>query len=231
MIDESPAVGLKSDAFDSKPLLNHHLDVMEKLIKRDKNHPSVVMWSLANEPYDYEDSSADYFAEVARHTRELDPDRPITIVSCSKPQLCKIADLIDIICVNYYFSWYTTPGRLDVLEHQLEHVLTKWNELYGKPIIMAEYGAGAVVGFHSTPPAMFTEEYQKELLNHHHNVFDKLDFVIGEHPWNFADFATRQNCIRVFGNRKGAFTRQRQPKAAAHLLRERWLHLENKFKS
>ncbi len=231
VIDESPAVGLKSDAFDSKPLLNHHLDIMEKLIKRDKNHPSVVMWSLANEPYDYEESAVDYFAEVAKHTRELDPERPITIVSCSKPHLCKIADLIDIICVNYYFSWYTTPGRLDVLEHQLEHVLTKWHELYDKPIIMAEYGAGAIAGFHSTPPAMFTEEYQKELLNHHHNVFDKLDFVIGEHPWNFADFATRQNCIRVFGNRKGAFTRQRQPKYAAHLLRKRWLHLENKFKS
>jgi beta-glucuronidase len=25
------------------------------------------------------------------------------------------------------------------------------------------------------------------------------------------------------GNRKGVFTRQRQPKAAAHLLRQRWL--------
>ena len=230
VIDESPAVGLRTNDFDSKPLLNHHLEVMEKLVKRDKNHPSVVMWSLANEPLDYEENSVDYFTQVAEHTRKLDPERPMTIVSCSKPQLCKIAHLIDIICVNYYFSWYTTPGALEVLEHQLEHVLTKWNELYGKPIIMAEYGAGAIAGFHSTPPAMFTEEYQKELLNHHHKVFDKLDFVIGEHPWNFADFATRQNCIRVFGNRKGAFTRQRQPKAAAHLLRERWLNLKNKFK-
>ncbi len=231
VIDESPAVGLKTDAFDSKPLLNHHLDIMEKLIKRDKNHPSVVMWSLANEPYDYEDSAADYFAKVAKHTRELDPDRFITIVSCSRPHLCKVADLVDIICVNYYFSWYTTPGRLDILGYQLEQVLTKWHELYSKPIIMAEYGGGAIAGFHSTPPAMFTEEYQKELLNHHHKVFDKLDFVIGEHPWNFADFATRQNCIRVFGNRKGAFTRQRQPKYAAHLLRERWLQLENQTES
>lgn len=30
--------------------LKHHLDVMKEMINRDKNHPSVVMWSLANEP-------------------------------------------------------------------------------------------------------------------------------------------------------------------------------------
>lgn len=30
--------------------LAHHLDVMDELVRRDKNHPSVVMWSVANEP-------------------------------------------------------------------------------------------------------------------------------------------------------------------------------------
>ena len=30
--------------------LNHHLVVMDELVRRDKNHPSVVMWSVANEP-------------------------------------------------------------------------------------------------------------------------------------------------------------------------------------
>lgn len=30
--------------------LNHHLYVMDELVRRDKNHPSVVMWSVANEP-------------------------------------------------------------------------------------------------------------------------------------------------------------------------------------
>ncbi len=30
--------------------LAHHLTVMEELVRRDKNHPSVVMWSVANEP-------------------------------------------------------------------------------------------------------------------------------------------------------------------------------------
>ena len=69
---------------------------------------------------------------------------------------------------------------------------------------------------------MFTEEYQLEMIKHFQNTFDRLDFVIGEHIWNYADFATGQNTIRVVGNKKGVFTRQRQPKMAAHHLRRRW---------
>ncbi|RLD11762.1 MAG: hypothetical protein DRI44_02945 [Chlamydiae bacterium] len=183
------------------------------------------MWSLANEPHCYEPSSEKYFSEIAGLTRELDPNRPITIVICSKPHLSKVAHLIDVISVNYYFSWYTTPGRLDVLEYQLETVLRKWHELHKKPIFMTEFGADTIAGFHNLPSAMYTEEYQEELLDLNHKVFDKLDFVIGEHPWNFADFATRQICIKALGNKKGVFTRQRQPKAAAHLLRKRWLSI------
>ena len=31
-------------------LLVNHMNVMKELVNRDKNRPSVVMWSLANEP-------------------------------------------------------------------------------------------------------------------------------------------------------------------------------------
>lgn len=40
---------LFSESFGNKSL-QHHLVVMEELIRRDKNRPSVVMWSVANEP-------------------------------------------------------------------------------------------------------------------------------------------------------------------------------------
>jgi beta-glucuronidase len=45
---------------------------------------------------------------------------------------------------------------------------------------------------------------------------------VGEQIWNFADFATRSGIARVDGNKKGVFTRERRPKAAAHALRRRW---------
>ena len=53
-------------------------------------------------------------------------------------------------------------------------------------------------------------------------VFDSFDAVIGEQIWNCADFATTSGTMRVGGNRKGIFTRHRQPKMAAFHLRRRW---------
>ena len=56
-----------------------------------------------------------------------------------------------------------------------------------------------------------------------HRVFDAVDAVVGEQVWNFADFATSSTSVfRVDGNKKGVFTRDRRPKAAAHVLRRRW---------
>jgi len=68
----------------------------------------------------------------------------------------------------------------------------------------------------------WSEEYQSELLAMYHRVFDRIPAVVGEHVWNFADFETTASILRVGGNKKGVFTRDRAPKAAAHLLRERW---------
>ena len=53
-------------------------------------------------------------------------------------------------------------------------------------------------------------------------VFDEFDFVVGEQAWNFADFATSQSLLRVQGNKKGLFTRDRKPKMVAHYFRNRW---------
>ena len=44
--------------------LDRHLEVMSELIQRDKNHPSVVMWSVANEPLSQ-------YEHVAEHLRYM----------------------------------------------------------------------------------------------------------------------------------------------------------------
>ena len=124
--------------------------------------------------------------------------------------------------LNRYFGWYEDPGQLDTIAISLKEDLSTWHKRFGKPIVVTEYGADTIAGFHQHPPAMFSEEYQCEFLNIYHQVFDECDFVIGEHIWNFADFQTKQGITRVSGNKKGIFTRDRQPKSAAHLLKERW---------
>jgi len=73
---------------------------------------------------------------------------------------------------------------------------------------------------------MFTEEYQTELLRVYASVADQKEYCAGFHVWNFADFLTPQHFRRVILNRKGVFTRERDPKSAAFFLRSHWAALD-----
>ena len=61
-----------------------------------------------------------------------------------------------------------------------------------------------------TPPSG-ARNTRPTLLDTYHRVFDRVDAVVGEHVWNFADFATGPSFMRVDGNKKGVFTRDRRP--------------------
>jgi len=233
VISEVPAVGQclgfgeKADVtfcdgkVDARALA-HHLEVTERLIARDRNRACVVMWSLGNEPNTQDAAARPYFERVFARARELDPSRPHMLVEHQPPELSQTAHLSDIIGLNRYFGWYSEPGQLPLVESKLRAELETWNARFGKPVFVTEYGADTLAGFHSLPSQMFSEEYQEELLEIYHRVFDSLGFVCGEHVWNFADFATKQGITRVGGNKKGVFTRDRQPKSVARVLRARW---------
>ena len=201
-----------------------HAQALRELIARDKNHPSVVMWSIANEPDSGVDGAREYFEPLATLTRELDPTRPITFVNVMLAtfEQDRIADLFDVLCLNRYVGWYFLTGDLDKAARVLTRDLTAWAEAYGKPIVMTEYGADTVAGFHSATAAPWSEEFQADFLATYHAVFDLIPGVVGEHIWNFADFATQVSTHRVGGNKKGVFTRERTPKAAAAEIRKRW---------
>ena len=194
------------------------------MIARDKNHPCVVLWSIANEPESITKESRGYFEPLAAEARGLDPTRPVGFVNVmgSTPDLDVLTDLFDVVMLNRYYGWYTTPGDLRSAEAGLEAEIAAWVAAYDKPIIFTEYGGDTYPGLHDVVPAPWSEEYQVELLDMFHRVFDRFDAVVGEHVWNFADFATAPGVMRVDGNKKGVFTRERRPKAAAHMLRRRW---------
>ncbi|XP_068457489.1 beta-glucuronidase [Clinocottus analis] len=229
VIDECPGVGIKDILSFGNASLTHHLVVMDELVRRDKNHPSVVMWSVANEPAAEMPPADFYFKTVIQHTKALDPTRPVTFVTDSNYARDKGAPYVDVICVNSYLSWYHDSGHVELIALQLNTQFENWYGKYKKPIIQSEYGADTVPGLHSDPPVMFTEEYQNIVLKNYHKVFDekRKQYVIGELIWNFADFMTSQGVLRVVGNKKGVFTRQRQPKAAAFILKERYWRLAN----
>lgn len=241
VIDETTAVGInlnfggptiidgvKIETIDKEKGIQtagHHKEVIRDLVARDKNHACVVMWSIANEPDSGAEGAYDYFKPLFDLARELDPQkRPCTLVSIQMkdaPGTDCTKDLSDVICLNRYYSWYSGGPDLIGPMKDFTKELEGWGK-HGKPVIITEYGADTVMGLHDTTPVMFTEEYQLDYYKMNNEVIDSFDFVIGEHVWNFADFATSQALHRVQGNKKGLFTRDRRPKLAAHYFRTRW---------
>ncbi|SBS70017.1 beta-glucuronidase [uncultured Microbacterium sp.] len=240
VIDETAAVGLnfgliggltgqKAPATFAPDGVNdaareRHAEHIRELVARDKNHPSVVMWSIANEPASQEEGAREYFAPLVDVTRAADPTRPVTYVNVmmAPPPVERIADLFDVICVNRYYGWYVNTGDLASAEAALESELLQWQDIYARPLIMTEYGGDTMPGIHSVWDQPWSEEYQSALLDMFHRVHDRVPAIVGEQVWNFADFQTSVGIFRVDGNKKGVFTRDRRPKAAAHSLRARW---------
>ncbi|MBD3242500.1 MAG: beta-glucuronidase [Chitinivibrionales bacterium] len=227
IIGEAPALSSwipqdKKDQETYEATREYHAQVMRELIARDRNSPSVVMWSVANEVDTGSEAAERYFKEIIEVTRKADPTRPVTIVGCIPVDQCRVSSMVDVVSVNRYFGWYTDSGHLDLIEHQVDADLRRWHERFGKPVLLSEFGADTIAGLHQDPPVMFTEEYQVELLRRTIDAAERLPFVVGTHVWNFADFNTKQGVRRVDGNKKGVFTRDRRPKMAAHYLRERW---------
>ncbi|NUS54503.1 MAG: beta-glucuronidase, partial [Streptomycetaceae bacterium] len=165
-----------------------------------------------------------FFAPLFAEVRKLDPSRPVGFVNmmADQPDLDVVTELADIVMINRYYGWYVQTGDLAFAELALEHELRKWAEKHDKPIIMTEYGADTLSGLHAVVDTPWSEEYQTAFLDMYHRVFDRVDAVIGEHIWNFADFATKAAIVRVDGNKKGVFTRDRKPKSAAFAVRRRW---------
>jgi beta-glucuronidase len=252
VIDETPAVGLFDSTsnfldahkgaqvpFFEKPgipeLLQNHLEQVRALIARDKNHPSVIAWSLANEPETTCGAALSYFKEIFDAARDADPQkRPRTYATImfSRPESCKCFELCDFISLNRYYGWYVLGGYdIDAAEGALRSELEGWKaKNLNKPFVFTEYGADTDGGLHKLPSVQWSQEYQIETLEMNHRVFDAYDFVKGEQVWAFADFQTGEGIHRVDGNKKGIFTRQRQPKAAAFYFKQRWEGLPEDYK-
>lgn len=231
IIDETPAVGLGAGAQENPyewGTQAYHQEVLRALIARDKNHPCVVLWSLGNEPNTdcFPDAAYDYWHKLYTLAHQLDPqNRPVTLVGCQNnyPK-DKAIPSMDVVCINRYYGWYNLSGDLENAAFALRMELDYWEGVH-KPVILSEYGADTLAGLHGTVPEMFTEEFQVAFYQAINACLDERDFVIGETPWNFADFNTMQGPMRPGGNRKGLFTRDRKPKMAAHYFRDRWAHL------
>ncbi len=220
IISEAPAVSINFE-FVTERTLAAHLKVLAELVERDRNYPSVVMWSVANEATTNRPESIPYFKALSELVRAMDSTRPVTMITC-KAEHDLVMEFFDVVGVNLYPGWYHLPGQVEEAKKDLRHTLEKMYAKFQKPIMVTEFGADTIAGLHALPAEQWSEEYQTELILGMIEVMRDLDYVVGEHIWNFADFRTAQNFVRVGGNKKGAFTRDRQPKMVCHFLKKLW---------
>jgi len=240
VIGEIPAVDL---AFADRPTdidarLTQCKQDFTEMFLRDRNRPSIIMWSLANEPQDAfaaarggmkltnADASAatglSFFRSLFAHARRLESFRPLTLVGMDHSDPAWV-ELGDVMSLNRYPGWYDMPGAIDSSVKLMMAEFQRIHAKNGKPILLTEFGADAIAGTHRDPPEIWSEEYQADLIEAVVTACATPEWILGAHVWCLNDFRTAQGVRRPESrNFKGLFTRDRTPKEAAHRLRKLW---------
>jgi len=110
-----------------------HKKDLQDLILRDRNHPSVIMWSIGNEILEQWDSTGTSIAkELAGYVRELDTTRPITSAT-NDPQPNNFiikSGALDLIGYNYHHKAFaafpeTFPGQKFIGAETVSALMTR----------------------------------------------------------------------------------------------------------
>ena len=92
--------------FSSTPT---RLNELRTLIKRDRNRPSVVLWSIGNEEHYFITDEGRRIAETMTfEAKRLDSTRPVMTANDKKPEICTVYDASDIVAINYNLPMYDT---------------------------------------------------------------------------------------------------------------------------
>ena len=69
---------------------DYHYDHLRRLIERDRNHPSVILWSIGNEEWALEggDTGKRIATTMQRWVKQLDPTRLSTVAISARRQVC-----------------------------------------------------------------------------------------------------------------------------------------------
>lgn len=192
-----------------------------EMIGRDYNRAAVIIWSVANEtPHTPERLS--FLGRLIARTREEDSSRLVSAAMEKKltdPHHAVVEDelisLTDIISINQYIGWYNgTPADCDSLV---------WSIPSGKPLVISEFGGGALYGNHGSDKELFTEEYLALLYRKNLEMLGKLPSLRGLCPWCLKDFRSPKrplSGIQDDFNRKGLIDEQGRRKQAFFVVRD-----------
>jgi beta-glucuronidase len=209
--------------FSNPAVLENAKAQLRDVIARDHNRVAVALWSLSNETPISPARNA-FLKSMAEYARQLDNTRLITSASdkAEHPDDGHAAlndplgEYLDVIGLNEYVGWYGKyrPEDADKME---------WKFAYAKPVIVSEFGAGAVYGLHGDKDARFTEEYQANLYQHQIGMLQRIPSLAGLTPWILMDFRSpRRTLVGVqdYFNRKGVISDRGQRKQTFYVLQK-----------
>jgi beta-glucuronidase len=200
------------------------------LITRDKNRASVIVWSIGNETPISESRNIfmNKLADVAHATDNtrlvsaaLEINRKGNNVLVDDP----LGEKLDLISFNEYAGWYWSSTK-DMLNY-------KFDIKYNKPVVITEFGASALAGFHADDETRWSEEYQDKLYQNQFKMLMSIDGLRGMTPWILVDFRSprRQHpYYQDFWNRKGLISETGKKKMAFYTLKSFYQDIEAKYK-
>lgn len=204
-------------AFSNEDTYRNAENQLDELISRDYNRASVIIWSVGNENPD-SDERYSFMSRLAEHARQADKTRKISaacLVSSDFTIKDRLAKSLDIIGINEYYGWYVPD--FDYLTKLFR------SSRPDRPVIVSEFGGGALYGHHGSSIEKFTEECQAEIYRKQVEVLGGTDYVKGMSPWILFDFRSprRTSHIQGYYNRKGLVTSDRKHrKEAFYVLQE-----------
>ncbi len=206
-------------------VLNKAKQQYTELINRDYNRASSIIWSIANETGPTAERTK-FLSELADYIRKIDSSRlisaaikkdqeadghPDSVYTYNDPLIEKL----DIISLNEYLGWY--GGLPDEARKKT------FKSGFEKPIIVSEFGSGALQGFHGDQLTRWSEEFQEYHYEESIAMFDKIDGLSGMTPWILVDFKSPLRQLRGVQdgwNRKGLISEKGQKKKAFYVLQK-----------
>lgn len=190
---------------------------LTKMILRDRNHPSVIFWSVGNENHEHRPRVRAGNKELLELARKLDSTRLVVHVS-SFFWTEKAFDSDDVICINGYPNipiWDVRPGAARDPDHPGAYFRQMMAELHArypdKPIMVTEFGHPCFAGVQG---CQFGEDTQARLIS---NAFSGMDapYCCGAAIWCYADHLWPESGFyALMTSNFGVVTRDRRARRA-----------------
>ena len=194
------------------------MSMMTELIAQCYNHPSIIVWGIANEITIYNICEEQYrnLCDLNALVKKLDPSRPTTMAQLARlPITDQQIQITDIQSYNYYHGWYVGTMQDN------GPVLDTFHKMHpDRALGVSEYGAEIITKWHSAQP--FNHDYTEEYATIYHHemlkVFETRPWLWATHVWNMFDFAAdMRNEGGIKGrNNKGLVTMDRKVKKDAY---------------